>query len=199
MPLPDPTSMQPYHLVVDKNHNVWGNLWTNDQILKYDPASAKWTIFELPVRGTEIRHIALDERSGTTQGDPAGLPHQPDGRDDVAQRGRSGGAQGAGGAVAEVRSADFVRENAVLVPQLHLPLKGGAQAAFGRRSWRWERRCEASATARSAAVGSFAQTPSQPSPFQGEGAHRVRGAPLRHLPLEVIRHLRIAPCASAAK
>ena len=67
VPLPDPTSMQPYHLVVDNNHNVWGNLWTNDQIIKYDPGSAKWTIFELPVRGTEIRHIALDERSGTTK------------------------------------------------------------------------------------------------------------------------------------
>ncbi len=67
IPLPDPTSMQPYHIVVDKNHNVWGNLWTNDQILKYDPSTSKWTIFELPVRGTEIRHIALDERNGTTQ------------------------------------------------------------------------------------------------------------------------------------
>ena len=67
VPLPDPTAMQPYHLVVDKNHNVWGNLWTNDQILKYDPGSSKWTIFELPVRGTEIRHISLDERNGVTQ------------------------------------------------------------------------------------------------------------------------------------
>jgi len=67
VPLPDPTSMQPYHLVVDQNHNVWGNLWTNDQITKYDPSTAKWTIFELPVRGTEIRHIALDERNATTR------------------------------------------------------------------------------------------------------------------------------------
>jgi virginiamycin B lyase len=67
VPLPDPSAMQPYHIAVDKNHNVWGNLWTNDQILKYDPATAKWTIFELPVRGTEIRHIALDERGGKTQ------------------------------------------------------------------------------------------------------------------------------------
>ena len=65
VPLPDPTAMQPYHLVVDTNHNVWGNMWTNDQITKYDPASATWTVFDLPVRGTEIRHIALDERSGT--------------------------------------------------------------------------------------------------------------------------------------
>ena len=67
VPLPDPTAMQPYHLVVDKNHNVWGNLWTNDQIVKYDPSSSRWTVFELPVRGTEIRHIALDERHGETQ------------------------------------------------------------------------------------------------------------------------------------
>jgi streptogramin lyase len=67
VPMPDPVAMQPYHIVVDENHNVWGNLWTNDQILKYDPASSKWTIFELPVRGTEIRHISLDERDGKTK------------------------------------------------------------------------------------------------------------------------------------
>jgi len=65
VPLPDPTAMQPYHLVVDGNHNVWGNMWTNDQVTKYDPASKTWTVFDLPVRGTEIRHIALDERNGT--------------------------------------------------------------------------------------------------------------------------------------
>jgi streptogramin lyase len=67
VPLPDPTSMQPYHLMVDQNHNVWGNLWTNDQLVKYDPSASKWTVFELPVRGTEIRHIAIDERNGKTQ------------------------------------------------------------------------------------------------------------------------------------
>jgi streptogramin lyase len=59
--------MQPYHIVVDDNHNVWGSLWTNDQILKYDPAAQKWTTFELPVRGTEIHHISFDERNGTTK------------------------------------------------------------------------------------------------------------------------------------
>jgi streptogramin lyase len=59
--------MQPYHLVVDDDHNVWGNLWTNDQIVKYDPTNSKWTVFELPVRGTEIRHISLDQRSGVTK------------------------------------------------------------------------------------------------------------------------------------
>ena len=66
VPFPDKT-MQPYHIAVDKNHNVWGNLWTSDQIVRYDPAANAWTRFELPVRGTEIRHISLMERDGKTQ------------------------------------------------------------------------------------------------------------------------------------
>jgi virginiamycin B lyase len=61
IPFPDPT-MQPYHIVVDNKHNVWGNLWTSDRIVKLDPATNKWTLFDLPVRGTEIRHIALLEQ-----------------------------------------------------------------------------------------------------------------------------------------
>jgi streptogramin lyase len=66
IPLPDKT-MQAYHLVVDQNHNVWGNLWTSDRIVKLDPATNKFTMFDLPVRGTEIRHISLMERDGKTQ------------------------------------------------------------------------------------------------------------------------------------
>jgi streptogramin lyase len=61
VPLPDPT-MQTYHITVDSKHNVWGNLWTSDRIVRFDPASSTWTTFDLPVRGTEIRHIALLER-----------------------------------------------------------------------------------------------------------------------------------------
>jgi len=63
---PDPT-MQPYHIAVDSQHNVWGNLWTSDRIVKLDPATNAWTTFDLPVRGTEIRHIALLERGGKLQ------------------------------------------------------------------------------------------------------------------------------------
>jgi streptogramin lyase/mono/diheme cytochrome c family protein len=66
IPFPS-TTMQPYHIAVDQNHNVWGNLWTSDQIAKYDPAANKWTMFELPVRGTEIRHVSLLERDGKTR------------------------------------------------------------------------------------------------------------------------------------
>jgi len=63
IPLPDPT-MQPYHIVVDSKHNVWGNLWTSDRIVRFDPGANTWTTYDLPVRGTEIRHIALHERDG---------------------------------------------------------------------------------------------------------------------------------------
>ena len=63
IPFPDPT-MQPYHITVDSKHNVWGNMWTSDRIVRLDPGSNTWTLFDLPVRGTEIRHIALHERDG---------------------------------------------------------------------------------------------------------------------------------------
>ncbi|MGZ5161064.1 MAG: carboxypeptidase regulatory-like domain-containing protein [Burkholderiales bacterium] len=65
VPLPDPT-MQAYHIAVDSKHNVWGNLWTSDRIVKLDPKANAWTVFDLPVRGTEIRHISLLERDGKT-------------------------------------------------------------------------------------------------------------------------------------
>jgi streptogramin lyase len=61
VPFPDPT-MQPYHITVDSKHNVWGNMWTSDRVAKLDPATNTWTMFDLPVRGTEIRHISLLEQ-----------------------------------------------------------------------------------------------------------------------------------------
>jgi len=66
IPFPSPT-MQPYHIAVDQNHNVWANLWTSDRIARYDPTNDKWTTFDVPVRGTEIRHVSLLERDGKTQ------------------------------------------------------------------------------------------------------------------------------------
>ncbi len=66
VPFPNEAN-QPYHIHVDNQHNVWGNLWTNDQLFKYDPAANKFTFFEFPVRGTEDRHIFVDERSGVTK------------------------------------------------------------------------------------------------------------------------------------
>ena len=62
VPLPNPQTMQPYEVYVDKEHNVWTNLWSTDAIAKYDPKSNKWTLFDLPSRGTETRYISMLEK-----------------------------------------------------------------------------------------------------------------------------------------
>ncbi len=64
VPLPNPETHQPYQISVDKGHNVWTNLWSTDKVAKYDPSTDQWTLFELPNRGTESRHISLLERDG---------------------------------------------------------------------------------------------------------------------------------------
>jgi virginiamycin B lyase len=66
VPFPDAAN-QPYHVHVDNQHNVWGSLWTNDQIYKYDPATEKFTFFPFPVRGSEDRHIFVDDRNGVVK------------------------------------------------------------------------------------------------------------------------------------
>jgi virginiamycin B lyase len=67
VPFPSPTTQQPYQATVDRDHNVWAPLWTTDQIAKYDPASGKWTLFDLPTRGTEVRIASLLEQGGTKE------------------------------------------------------------------------------------------------------------------------------------
>ena len=62
--LPKPQVQQPYHIAVDKTHGAWTNLWSTDQVTRYDPATDKWTLFDLPTRGTETRYIALLEKEG---------------------------------------------------------------------------------------------------------------------------------------
>ena len=86
VPLPDPT-MQAYHIAVDSKHNVWGNLWTSDRIEHLDhvrPAGA---------RHRDPAHRAARARR-QDRGRSAGLSHEPDGRPDPAQRGRSRGPEG---------------------------------------------------------------------------------------------------------
>jgi streptogramin lyase len=57
IPLPNPEAHQPYQIGVDKEHNVWTNLWSTDKIAKYNPSSGEWTLFELPSRGV-LSHLA---------------------------------------------------------------------------------------------------------------------------------------------
>jgi len=67
VPLPNPEAMQPYQVQIDSGHNVWTNLWSTDRIAKYDPSTSRWTLFDLPTRGTEARYISLLERDGKLQ------------------------------------------------------------------------------------------------------------------------------------
>ncbi len=67
IPLPNPATQQPYQIAIDKRHQVWTNLWSTDAIAKYDPANSQWTLFDLPSRGTETRHISLLEKDGKLQ------------------------------------------------------------------------------------------------------------------------------------
>ena len=63
---PTPESA-PYDASVDKSHNVWVNLTNGDSVAKFDPKTEKWIEYPLPTRGIDLRHISLDERTGTTQ------------------------------------------------------------------------------------------------------------------------------------
>ncbi len=67
IPLPNPAAQQPYQVAVDKGHNVWTNLWSTDSIAKFNQTTSQWTIYDLPSRGTETRHISLLEKDGKLQ------------------------------------------------------------------------------------------------------------------------------------
>ena len=59
-PLPHRFS-QPYSATVNpKDHSVWITMLNSDRIAKFDPATEKFTEYTLPTRGTEIRHIQVD-------------------------------------------------------------------------------------------------------------------------------------------
>lgn len=53
-----------YDLRVDKNHNVWVTLRNADRVGKFDPATKKWTVYQLPTLGTECRNISVDQKTG---------------------------------------------------------------------------------------------------------------------------------------
>jgi streptogramin lyase len=65
--VPLPGMNAPYHVAVDSHHDAWLNIWMTDKVLRYDPATATWTTFELPSRGTEARYISLLEKDGHMQ------------------------------------------------------------------------------------------------------------------------------------
>ncbi len=61
---PLPINGNPYFVVVDKDHNVWANLLSDDRVVKLNPATEEWTIYQLPSIGCETRNIAVDDLRG---------------------------------------------------------------------------------------------------------------------------------------
>jgi streptogramin lyase len=61
-PLPTPYS-SPYATAVDKNGVVWINTMNHDVLTKFDPKTERFTEYPLPTRGTEIRHVQVDNRT----------------------------------------------------------------------------------------------------------------------------------------
>jgi len=53
----------PYALAVDKNGVVWINTMNHDALTKFDPRTERFTEYYLPTRGTEIRHVQVDNRT----------------------------------------------------------------------------------------------------------------------------------------
>ena len=51
---------QPYKMMTDKNHMVWFSNSAADFLGKFDPTTEKFTMYPLPSRGTNSRHLAID-------------------------------------------------------------------------------------------------------------------------------------------
>jgi streptogramin lyase len=52
---------QPYKPFVDKNHMVWFGLSADDGLGQLNPRTGKFTMYPLPSRGTNSRHLAVDD------------------------------------------------------------------------------------------------------------------------------------------
>jgi streptogramin lyase len=57
-----------YQPVVDRNGMIWANLMTSDRVTRFDPQTNTWTDFLLPNRGTETRHMAVDNFKDRPEG-----------------------------------------------------------------------------------------------------------------------------------
>jgi streptogramin lyase len=51
---------RPYGIQVDRDHNVWINETNTDMVAKFNPATQKFTEYQLPSRGTDVRQITFD-------------------------------------------------------------------------------------------------------------------------------------------
>jgi streptogramin lyase len=52
---------QPYKPIADKNHMVWFSNSAADMLGRLNPTTGKITLYQLPTRGTNSRHLAVDD------------------------------------------------------------------------------------------------------------------------------------------
>jgi streptogramin lyase len=68
---------QPYKMIADKNHMVWFSNSAADMLGQLNPTSGKITLYQLPTRGTNSRHLAVDD---TTQVPTVWVPYTAAGK-----------------------------------------------------------------------------------------------------------------------
>jgi streptogramin lyase len=54
----------PYKTTVDNHHRVWADGQVSDTGNEFDPATQKWTVYQLPSRGCSSRHVFFDNVRG---------------------------------------------------------------------------------------------------------------------------------------
>jgi streptogramin lyase len=60
-----PPGSAPYFATVDKNGTVWVPAQNADRIYKLNPQTEEITEFQLPTRGTDLRHLTVDDSTPT--------------------------------------------------------------------------------------------------------------------------------------
>lgn len=53
--------IHPYKVLVDKNHMVWFSNANADLLGKFNPFTERFTMYPLPTRGSNVRHLAIDD------------------------------------------------------------------------------------------------------------------------------------------
>jgi streptogramin lyase len=63
-PLPN---LSPYAMIADKNGMLWVAFPNDDRVAKLDPATRKWTVYDLPSHGTNTRFITVDNSKDSVE------------------------------------------------------------------------------------------------------------------------------------
>jgi streptogramin lyase len=60
-PVPNGRWAQPYKMISDKNHILWFSNSAADMLGKFNPSTEKFVMYPLPTRGTNSRHLGVDD------------------------------------------------------------------------------------------------------------------------------------------